>query len=136
MTKEELEKEAEEKYSEVDREFITCQDEGEVFNIGYVLGAEPREKRIKELETRCNELFFQVNEKIAKIDELEKENAELKRDKEDLIFIRNQNAKCMCEDKENLAKAKELLKHWANSYGYIDIALCKQTQQFLREVEK
>ena len=50
MTKEELEKEAEEKYCEVDREFIACQDEGEVFNIGYVLGAEPREKHIAELE--------------------------------------------------------------------------------------
>ena len=47
MTKEELEKEAEEKYSEVDREFIDCQDEGEVFNIGYILGAEPREKQIQ-----------------------------------------------------------------------------------------
>ena len=32
----------------------------------------------KELETRCNELFFQVNEKTERIAELEKENAELK----------------------------------------------------------
>ena len=32
----------------------------------------------KELEKRCNELFFQVNEKTERIAELEKENAELK----------------------------------------------------------
>ena len=56
MTKEELEKEAEEKYIEVDREFIACQDEGEVFNIGYVLGAEPREKRIAELEAQIEKM--------------------------------------------------------------------------------
>ena len=56
MTKEELEKEAEEKYSEVDREFIACQDEGEVFNIGYILGAEPREKRIAELEAQIEKM--------------------------------------------------------------------------------
>ena len=56
MTKEELEKEAEEKYSEVDREFIACQDEGEVFNIGYILGAEPREKRIEELEAQIERM--------------------------------------------------------------------------------
>ena len=56
MTKEELEKEAEEKYSEVDREFIACQDEGEVFNIGYILGAEPREKRIAELEAQIERM--------------------------------------------------------------------------------
>ena len=55
MNKEELEKEAEEKYSEVDREFIACQDEGEVFNIGYILGAEPREKRIAKLEHKLEQ---------------------------------------------------------------------------------
>ena len=59
MTKEELEKEAEEKYSEVDREFIACQDEGEVFNIGYILGAEPREKRIAELEEEKDKAWWE-----------------------------------------------------------------------------
>ena len=63
MTKEELEKEAEEKYGEVDREFIACQDEGEVFNIGYLAGAEPREKRIAELEAQIEEL----KEELAKV---------------------------------------------------------------------
>ena len=40
---------------------------------------QPLEKRIAELETRCNELFFQVNEKTERIAALEKENAELKK---------------------------------------------------------
>ena len=99
MTKEELEKEAEEKYGEVDREFIACQDEGEVFNIGYVLGAEPREKQIeidakqiialqkdkgnltdkvKELEVRCNELFLQTCEQAEKVKELEEQIEKMK----------------------------------------------------------
>ena len=37
---------------------------------------------------------------------------------------------------EQLTKAKELLRHWVNSYGYIDVALCKQTDQFISEVTK
>ena len=89
---------------------------------------------IYEKLNRFEKLWFTAIQKD--YTDLEKENAELKRDKEDLIFIRNQNAKCMCEDKESLVKAKELLKHWANSYGGIDITLCKQTQQFLNEVKK
>ena len=79
MTKEELEKEAEEKYSEVDREFIACQDEGEVFNIGYILGAEPREKRIAELKKEIEELKKTYRKQRNKrIDDLQKKNAELR----------------------------------------------------------
>lgn len=43
--------------------------------------------------------------------------AELERDKADLIYIRNANAKCMCEDKEYKEKAVALLKRvveWAD----------------------
>ena len=47
MTKEELEKEAEEIYLKTDKEFMYCQDEGEIFNLGYLAGAEPREKQIE-----------------------------------------------------------------------------------------
>ena len=60
MTKEELEKEAEEKYSEVDREFVDCQDEGEIFNLGYLAGAEPREKQIAEFEKENAELKLKL----------------------------------------------------------------------------
>lgn len=55
MTKEELEREAR---INLKRRF------GEFFpqlTISYVMGAEPREKRIAELETRCTELFLQNN---------------------------------------------------------------------------
>jgi len=40
------------------------------------------------------------------------------------------------KDVQNLTKAKELLNHWANSYGGVDITLCKETQQFLSEAGK
>lgn len=76
-------------------------------------------------------------------DDLEKsykEIAELKRDKEDLIFIRNQNAKCMCEDKENLVKAKELLKKvikvtWGEGWNY-SLGVKVEAENFLKEIEE
>ena len=82
---------------------------------------------------------YEADELIAYVKKLEKENAELKRDKEDLIFIRNQNAKCMCEDKENLTKAKELLKQWlqtSRASGCDNINIVTDTEQFISEVEK
>ena len=99
--------------------------------------AETKE-RIKTLEYRCENIKdTDTMELVA----LQRENAELKRDKEDLIFIRNQNAKCMCEDKENLTKAKELIKYllsFIQKENYktrwdINIA---EAEQFLSEVEK
>ena len=77
MTKEELEKEAEEKYSEVDREFIACQDEGEVFNIGYILGAEPREKRIADLESTNKKISDECHKLVGSLEKKQNENAEL-----------------------------------------------------------
>lgn len=56
MTEEELEKEAEEIYTKTDKEFMDCQDEGEIFNLGYLAGAEPREKQIQALGERCLQL--------------------------------------------------------------------------------
>ena len=76
---------------------------------------------------------------------LEKENAELKRDKEDLIFIRNQNAKCMCEDKERLTNAKEIIKKLKALYFSPVVTkddvkrqdeILEEAEQFLSEVEK
>jgi hypothetical protein len=79
-----------------------------------------------------------------KLVEHEKENADLKRDKEDLIFIRNQNAKCMCEDKERFTKAKKIIKELMS----FSVQLCdcrhtvdfektrEEAVQFLGEVEK
>ena len=109
MTKEELEKEAEEKYSEVDREFIACQDEGEVFNIGYVLGAEPREKRIAELEAeneanengakKYAEYYFETNDQLTKAKEIIKYL---------LSFIQKENYKTRWDI--NIAEAEQFLK--------------------------
>lgn len=75
-------------------------------------------ERIADLEKEKCELLGIIQGKDKAIKDLKKENAELKRDKEDLIFIRNQNAKCMCEDKENLAKAKEIIKEILEEDNY------------------
>jgi len=87
--------------------------------------------------------LLEENQDLKKqIAELEKENAELKRDKEDLIFIRNQNAKCMCEDKEQLTKAKEIIKKfllWENDWHNktkSKYELLKQAEQFISEEAK
>lgn len=89
----------------------------------------------KELEKRCNELFFQVNEKTERIAELEKENAELKEELtkkadtnhslvEQMADLESENAElkekyvknitdcdiCDTYCNSQLTKAKELLK--------------------------
>ena len=103
MTKEELEKEAEEKYSEVDREFIACQDEGEVFNIGYILGAEPREKQIQIDAEQIRALQKQNGELTDKVKELE---AQLEREK-------NLN-QCLSDHNEQLRELIEKMKCCSN----------------------
>lgn len=77
MTKEEIEKEAEEKFKvnneDKDREHYY---DRMWFKTGYLAGAEPREKRIEELEARCTELFLQNNElaeRLAKAKEIIKQ---------------------------------------------------------------
>ena len=78
MTEEELEKEAGEYakpfYNMTRYDYV---EERTHVKEAYLAGAEPREKRIAELksqneklETRCNELFFQVNEQIAQIEKM------------------------------------------------------------------
>jgi len=85
--------------------------------------------------------LLEENQDLRKqIAELEKENAELKRDKEDLIFIRNQNAKCMCEDKEQLTKAKEIIKTclgFMQTFGYSPSMdkFVTEVEQFLKDSE-
>jgi small-conductance mechanosensitive channel len=92
----------------------------------------------KELEKRCNELFFQVNEKTERIAELErkiasirgchrvdlaklnarteqverlkKENAELKKWQKDTIKARGNDYMDWSRMKDQLAKAKEIIK--------------------------
>ena len=97
----------------------------------------------KELEKRCNELFFQVNEKTERIAELEKENAELKDynkkllqsdiDKQNKIVLLSKKVNdlqkenvglksekgcksCTKFDEVKLTKAKEIIKDFINYY--------------------
>lgn len=42
----------------------------------------------------------------------------------------------MDKQREQLLQAKELLRHWINSYGGMDIYLCNKSQNFIDEVEK
>ena len=112
MTKEELEKEATDYALEwgdkTDGTYACCRD-------GYLAGAEPREKRIAELE---KELEFEksVNGEftaIEKLRELEKENAELKDTLEGYKKIAKWCDKC---DKiANLEKENAELKEDRNS---------------------
>ena len=130
---------------------MDCQDEGEIFNLGYLAGAEPREKRIaeledklanadyqlegrdikiKELETRCNELFLQTCEQVEKIKEL----------KDDNKVMADNYSKMEQKFYDNLTKAKELLKRYVpyrqitDSKAYKDLA--DETEQFISEMKK
>lgn len=81
---------------------------------------EMKNKISMELKSPVTQQGFEI---ICKhLVELEKENADLKRDNEDLIFIRNQNAKYMCEDKERLTKAREII---GELQGILDKDICK-----------
>ena len=117
MTKEELEKEAREYLAEHSKD-------SEVFGQTFVAVdtltamvdfAEPREKRIAELE---------------------KENAELKDKLEILIAVGNTCTKGL---NKQLAKAKELLTRFIMGSVYFngkETDLVEEAEQFIREVEK
>ena len=106
MTKAEVEKEAEEwlcnnLHSANEEDFIKAM----------VDIAEPREKRIAELETRCNELFLQTMQ-LTKAKEIIKKFSE---------FVNNE----VEYDPEHPQEHTDL---WNE--------LCEEAEQFLNEVEK
>ena len=104
MTKEELEKEAR---INLKRRF------GEFFpqlTISYVMGAEPREKRIKELEKACEETQELLDKQIEATYKLDKENAELKKDKKELCHSISEGGKACVYLNEQLTKAKDHIK--------------------------
>lgn len=73
-----------------------------------------------------------------RIAELEKENAELKVDKGDLIFVRNQKADYINELKDQFTKAKDfMLKLSTYLEGHtnydFECELIKEVKQFLKE---
>jgi hypothetical protein len=106
MTREELVKEAD-KYAlewgdKTDGTYACCRD-------GYLAGAEPREKRIAELERKLEQTEkdltdYQFN--YPKIKDLEKENAEL----EGKLKAKEIEAHYCIPNCSQLTKAKELLK--------------------------
>ena len=113
-----------------------------------------KNKQIAELEKRCNELFFQVNEKTERIADLEKENAELKETFKTYngcgdwdndfhtcrVYLQREELQ---ECTEQLTKAIEIIREfveWANWQGNSKCPSFKSIQdkaeQFLSEVEK
>ena len=152
MTKEELEKEA--------RFYTKGWKEQENCVQAYLASAKPREKRIAELEKRCANYEMALSkmekgtcdvckeiEKDKRLEELKKENAELKglvnqykAGKCGSISLVNRNMIMF----DQLTKAKELLKDITSSYGSTEVSEAqlylkiKKAEQFLKdsEVEK
>ena len=143
MTREELRKEA---TTTVEWE-CTPMIERPIFVHAYITGAEPREKRIAELEAQIEQNKidlaisehdrehddYEFTEVYTKVEQLEKENAELK---EKLNFSTQyyQGEKA----KEQLTKAKELIGELSSSLsgcecGEEECELLNRAEQFLKE---
>ena len=140
MTREELEQEAEEwlcnnLHSANEEDFIKAM----------VDIAEPREKRIAELialinaererQEKCDDVH------LRKIAELEKENAELKKEWQEQVQKATDEGYARTLQTIQLSKARELLKQWVELYkpkleGYPITPIQEQTEQFLKETEK
>ena len=79
MTKEKLEKEAEEKFkvnnNDKDREHFY---DRMWFKTGYLAGAEPREKRIAELEATNKRISDECHKLVDSLEKIQSKNAELK----------------------------------------------------------
>lgn len=142
MTKEELEKEARKylaehsEYSEVFGETFVAVDT----LTAMVDFAEPREKRIAELETRCNELFLQTCEQTEKIKELKEYNKYLRRKRQGGIQKQYNKVAIIKQQDDQLTKAKEIISEfveWANWQSGGNCPSFKSIQdkaeQFLKE---
>lgn len=114
MAKEELEKEAEEKFEsnngDKDRKHYY---DRMWFKAGYLAGAEPREKRIKYLEMTVGTLRTFSNEQTTCIEELEKEYVELQ---EGLSVLNASNS----FNKEQLTEATKIIKELLDTQYQLD----------------
>ena len=163
MTGEELEKEAEE-YALDTYEMCSYSDlpyasDRRAREQAYIAAAEPREKRIEELEVKIKkltqhlepqlmtELLEQVREEVEqeqKLKELEKENAELKKVKQVKIEVTRDYkklAKDLQEQGNQLTKAKEIIKELLDTQSHLDPYRdifkdrILKAEQFLKETE-
>ena len=98
-------------------------------------------RTIAELEKENGNLKalrkYEVNVAQSEIGKLEKENAELKQQLEDI----DNATDCFNKQEEIIAKAKELLKQWVELYkpkleGYPISPIQEHTEQFIKEIEK
>ena len=119
MTKEELKKEAKiyakRKFDEEEQAYLH-----DIIAQTYFVGAEPREKRIEELE---------------------KENAELKADNDARKYAMAMSEKVEKQLREQLTKAKGLLAKWVELFkpkgsNIPPTPIQVETEQFLKEIEK
>ena len=110
----------------------------------YIEGAEPRERRIEELEKACEETQELLDKQIEATYKLDKENAELKKDKKELCHSISEGGKACVYLNDQFTKAKELLKKllsayttYADSFDDRDNEIVEEAEQFLNsEVEK
>lgn len=104
---------------------------------------EELEDCIKDLQKDCENKTDTIADFTSKLATCNDRIAELKIKNENADSLNNKleedNYNLTCNlnaTLDRLDEATELLKHWLNSYGGVDVALCKQTQQFINEVEK
>lgn len=137
MTKEELEKEADEYADTVkcewenDTYWVDCRDE---VTDAYLAGAEPREKRIADLEKKNAKLK-------TKVTALENANRAMVKELDDMTSGGVSVLKNIVRSKEQLTKAKEIIKNclrlWNDVMTEENVkALIIEAEQFLKEVEK
>ena len=102
------------------------------------------ENRITELEKACEETQELLDKQIEATYKLDKENAELRKDKKELCHSISEGGKACVYLNEQLTKAKELLKNllsaytsYADSFDDRDNEIVAEAEQFLKsEVEK
>ena len=102
-----------------------------------------QDQKITELEKACEETQELLDKQIEATYRLDKENAELKKDKKELCHSISEGGKACVYLNEQLTKAKELLKKllsayttYADSFDDRDNEIVEEAEQFISEVEK
>ena len=91
------------------------------------------ENRITELEKACEETQELLDKQIEATYKLDKENAELRKDKKELCHSISEGGKACVYLNEQLTKAKELLKEAQGYIENIDDVLYDEIEQFIKE---